>query len=768
MTMPETFCPRLGCLSTYIPRRCGLATFSHDLSAAIVDQSRGVVVPEVLAVSDPSQPCAYPPEVRFEIRQHEPGDYRLLADFVNARGLDLLLVQHEYGIFGGADGAHLLGLLRAVRMPMITTLHTILADPSPGQRRVMNAVLETSQRVVVMSRRGAELLRSVHGMPAERIAVIPHGIPDLPFVDSSFYKDQFGVEGRRVLLTFGLLSRGKGIEFAIEALPAVVARHPDVIYIVLGATHPKAREHEGESYRESLVELAGRLGVADNVRLVDRYVTLDELCQYLALADVYVTPYLGQQQAVSGTLAYAMGAGKPVVSTPYVFAEEVLAEERGILVPFRDSAAISAAVSRLLQRDVERQAIRKRAYLYSRQAVWSEVGRKYLELAQQVIGQGSFHRRPQRVVAWDAARPTRSLPEVRYEHLLSLTDDTGLLQHARFAVADRGHGYCTDDNARALIVALEADETESPARLRRATIHYLSFLQHALCEQSGRFRNFLSYDRRWLEEVGSEDSHGRAVAALGFAVERASSEGLRAAALHLFERALPATCQLCSMRSWAFAVRGVDAVLARYHGDKQARHALEWLAQRLFEQFSLSHAEDADDWMWPEDRLTYANAAMPHALLLAGQRLERDELVARGLTVLHWLLELQDDHGVFAPIGNQGWLERGGLRSPFDQQPIEAQLTVEACLKAWQITEQRYWALAARRAFDWFLGKNVLGEPLVDPTTGACRDGLQPGRVNQNQGAESTLAWLSALVAMRALEPATASPSRQTALGWHV
>lgn len=754
--------PRIACFSTYVPHQCGLATFAHDLCSSIARESDDTIRAEVLAVADRPSDFAYPAEVRFAVRQHELADYRLLADFVNSRKLDVLLLQHEFGIFGGADGAHLLSLLRSLRIPVVTTLHTILQQPSASQRRVLEAVLDASERVVVMSQQGAETLRNGHRVPDEKIAVVPHGIPDLPFIDPTFYKDKFDVTGRTVLLTFGLLSRGKGIEGVIEALPAVVERHPDVVYVVLGATHPRVVLDEGEAYRQELTDLAQRLGVGDYVRLVDRYVELTELCEYLGAADLYVSSALGEQQAVSGTLAYALGAGKAVVSTPSAYAREMLAEDRGVLVPFRDPAAMAQAINRLLDEEVERQAMRRRGYLYCRQSIWSEIGRQYLELICQVAAQPVVRSRPRSVVAWEPAQRGRALPAVRYDHLLAMSDSVGMLQHAHYVVGDRNHGYCTDDNARALIVALQAPE-QAPGRVRRMAARYLSFLHHALHPDTGRFRNFMSYDRRWLEDEGSEDSHGRALAALGKAVQLAPSEGLRASALHVFERALPAAIELPSLRACAFTVYGVDAYLSRYHGDTRAGQALAQLAQRLFERFSLSHAEDADGWMWPEDRLTYANAALPHALLLAGNRLEREEMTTRGLAVLNWLLEVQEDHGVFAPVGSEGWLERGGQRAPFDQQPIEAQVTVEACLEAWRVTGQRSWVASARHVFDWFLGKNVLGQPLADVATGGCRDGLKAGRQNPNQGAESTLAWLLALQAMREVDEELAPISARRA-----
>ncbi len=739
------------CVGTYLPRRCGIATFTSDLCQALCEALDDDRSAHVVAMNDVSEGYAYGPRVRFEVRQVEPQDYRLAADFMNIRGMDLLLVQHEYGIYGGRDGSHLLAMLRDVRMPIVTTMHTVLRSPSDRVRAVTEELAELSDRIVVMSRRAVDILAEAYQIPRDKVVVVPHGIPDMPFVDPSFYKDQFGVEGRRVLLTFGLLSPGKGIEYVIQALPKLVDRHPDLVFICLGATHPNVKKVRGEEYRHGLQRLAEDLGVLDHVMFQDRYVDLDELCEFLGAADIYVTPYLGEEQIVSGTLSYALGAGKPVVSTPYSYAKEMLADGRGCLVPFRDPDAMAEAVEQLLDDEQERHAIRKRAYLFTRDFVWRQVALSYLDLFRQVRQQPSVRRPPAVPSLTEAASVLHAVPELRLDHLYMLTDDVGVLQHARYTIPDRNFGYCTDDNARALILALQVYQTKrSPGLLKLVGI-YLGFLQHAYDAEPGRFRNFMSYDRIWLEDAGSEDCHARALWGLAYAVALAPNEGIRAIAVDLFEQAISAAAGFAWPRAWAYTLVAVHVYLRRYGGDSDARRIRETLAVRLFEMF---RDNAADDWMWPEDIVTYANGKLPHALLLAGQWMQRGDLTEMGLRSLDWLLRIQTSTaGNFSPVGNNGWYSRGGVKAPFDQQPIEAHAMAEACLEAYNVTRENRWIVSARRCFNWFLGKNDLGKPVYDYETGGCRDGLERDGMNENQGAESTLAWLLSLLAVRWLEP---------------
>ena len=736
-------------LGTYVPRRCGIATFTADLTRAIAAAAGDVRV-AVAALSDRPEGYDYPPEVAFEVNQNQLRDYSLAADYLNVRPVDIVCVQHEYGIFGGRNGRHILNLLDQLRMPVVTTLHTILKNPSPDQKQVIRELAAASERLVVMSETGRRFLVEAYDVKPEIVEVIPHGIPDVPFVDPNYYKDQFGVESRKVVLTFGLLSPDKGIENMIRALPAVVQNHPDAVYIVLGATHPNVRAAMGESYRLGLQRLIHELEVDDHVVFHERYVDLTELCEFLGAADVYVTPYLNEEQIVSGTLAYAMGAGKAVVSTPYWHATEMLSDGRGRVVPFGDVAAMADAVSELLESRTACHVMRKRAYTFSRDNIWSQVARRYLEVFSQIQRERLQTPKPAAHVPkmrWRVA----ALPEIKLDHLVRLSDETGMLQHATHLVPNRNHGYCTDDNARALIVASAIRRlVPDQATVDSLIIRYISFVQYAFDPELRRFRNMLGYDRRWTEEIGSPDSHGRAVWALGVAAATLEEEQLGAMAAALLHHALPYTEQAPDLRTVAFALLGLDAYLAHLPGERAIVRMRSVLADRLMQAFEQAHADEA--WPWPEDTLTYANARLPQALLVSGRGLDREDMIHMGLRALRWLNEIQTIDGHFSPIGNRGWYTRGGERARFDQQPIEADSLVAASACAFEVTGDSFWLEQIVLGFEWFLGRNDSHAVLYDDASGGCRDGLHPAGASENQGAESTLAWLGALTTMNVLQ----------------
>ena len=737
-------------VGNYLPRQCGIATFTYDLCNAVAGEAGERFRCGVVAINDIPEGYRYGDDVRFEIRESAQADYRQAADFVNISNAAVVCLQHEYGIFGGPSGAQILAMLRRLRRPLVTTLHTVLADPLPEQKRVLVEISHLTSMFIVMSHRAGQFLREVYGVPAEKIAMIPHGIPDVPFIDPAFYKDKFGVEGRSLILTFGLLGPGKGIEYVIRAMPKVVEKHADAMYMILGATHPHVRRTSGEEYRNSLQRLARELGVEQNVSFQNRFVDLAELCEFLGAADIYVTPYLNEAQVVSGTLAYALGTGNAIISTPYWYAQEVLAENRGRLVPFRDADAIAEHILQLLGDDLRRDSMRKQAYQYSRSMVWPEVARRYLEVFEAV------QQSPVTPVMVTVERsrtgpaPVAELPEVDLRHLHMLTDDTGMLQHSLFATPDRRYGYATDDNARALIFAsMYWDQTRDESIL--PLLHrYLSFLAYALDHEAGRFRNFMNYDRRWNEAVGAEDSHSRALWGLGMCVGLCRQEPIAAIGMRLFERALPAVVEFTSPRAWAFAIVGIHAYLQRFGGDSEARRYRASLAGRLFRLFVENMS---DDWPWCENVVSYANSKLPHALLMAGKWMFRSDMIEVGERALRWLLEIQTaPAGHLSLIGNDGWYRRGGTMPHFDQQAIEVHALIDACIEAYNVTGQGDWLDHARRCFNWFLGDNDLRTPLYDFTTGGCRDGLHPDRVNQNQGAESTLAWLMSLLLMHELQ----------------
>ncbi len=737
---------RIAFIGNYLPRQCGIATFTTDLCEAMAAKYSDKTF-IALPVNDTESGYDYPERVRFELTEKDIDSYRRAADFLNINNVDLACLQFEYGIFGGRAGSHILALLRELRMPIVTTLHTVLLEPDHNQRRVLEEVAALSDRLIVMSDRGARFLQEVYHVVPEKIDRIPHGIPDVPFADPSFNKDLFGVEGKIVLLSFGLLSPNKGIETVISALPDIVARYSNIVYMIVGVTHPHVIQQEGETYRMSLQWLAQEKGVEGNVIFYNRFVSLEELVEFISAADIYITPYLNAAQITSGTLAYTLGAGKAVISTPYWYAEEMLAEGRGVLVPFRDPAAMAKQVIDLLVNESERQAIRKRAYMFGRAMIWPQVAQGYMESFERARTERRHFTPPGFTVKALDKHPGE-LPPLKLDHLRRMTDETGMLQHALFTVPNYQEGYTTDDNARALMVSALLEELGNGEALELAS-RYLAFIWYAFNSDSGRFRNFLDYRRHWLEEKGSDDSHGRALWALGTVLGRSNTSALQSMAGRLFEQTLPAISDTTSPRAWAFALIGIHEYLHRFAGDRRASQVRGELSGRLL---ALYQNHRVDEWWWYEDALTYCNAALPHALLLSGESMSNKEMADAGLESLSWLMDLQHtdgDGGHFVPIGSNGFYVQGGERARFDQQPVEAQATVSASLVACRITGDKRWRKEARRAFEWFLGRNDLNLPIYDPTTGGCRDGLHPDRPNENQGAESTLAFLQALLELR-------------------
>jgi glycosyltransferase involved in cell wall biosynthesis len=746
-TLPQ----RIAFLGDYLPRLCGIATFTQDLCEAVAG-----AVPDtdcfVGAVNDRPEGYEYPPRVRFELQEKDLDSYRRAADYLNFNNADVLCVQHEFGIYGGPAGSHLLALMKEVRMPVITTLHTILKEPNAAQRLVIDEVARLSDRLVVMAHKGAEILREIYGVPAAKIDIIPHGIPDVPFAESRIFKTQFGVEGRQVLLTFGLIGPGKGIEHAIEALPEIVRHHPKAVYLVLGATHPQLVEHEGERYRLSLERLAADRGVKENVIFYNRFVSLEDLKEFIGATDIYLTPYLQEAQITSGSLAYVFGAGKAVVSTPYWHAQELLADDRGVLVPFHDSKAIAAGVCGLLSDPERMKRMRSDAYALGREMIWPATAKRYVESFQHA--RADRRATPREAFAgWTLDSRPYALPPLRLDHVERMSDATGIFQHAIFDVPNFHEGYCTDDNARAFILCCLLEEIggQPPSRkMSQYATTYLAFLAAALDYDSGRFRNFMSHGRQWLEDAGSEDSHARALWATGTGAGRPHDDGHRRLAAQLFEQGLPVIESFTSPRAWSFALLGIHEYLKQFENRSWINAIRENLTEKLVTRW---HDCASEKWSWFENYVTYENARICQALILNGQWRPQGEALKIGLKSLRWLVSIQEGHAqCFRPIGSNGFYQRDGARAVFDQQPVEAQAMVSACHEAFRITNDPVWPREAKRAFEWFLGRNDLGLPLYDFTTGGCSDGLHEDGVSENQGAESTLAFQLALAEMNCAE----------------
>ena len=728
-------------IGNFLPRKCGIATYTTHTHAALRTRFPGMRV-DVWAMDDHPGRYTYPPEVAGSIPQHERSAYLDAAGKIEDSGAQAIWVQHEYGIFGGAAGEHIVTLLERTTLPVIVTLHTVLEQPNEDQRRVMDALLKRAARVIVMADKGCEILRRVHDIDARKLAMIPHGVPDRPFADAAAFKPRFGWEGRQVILTFGLLAPSKGIETVIAAMPVVAARHPDALYVVLGATHPVLAEREGEAYRERLQALAVELGVERNVAFVDGFVEQEDLLDYLQAADIYATPYPNLAQITSGTLSYAVAVGKPVISTPYIHASEILADDHGVLVAPGDSAGFAKAITGLLDDDARREALAQRAYARGRTMIWPRLA----EAAMEQIA-GAVLARPKRIALRPSAPALEPLaPDFRAVERMS--DATGMFQHSILSVPDRRHGYCIDDNARALILMHRIDPLDA-ARRDRWTSVYAAFVQYAWNPDTGRFRNFMTFDRRWCEEAGSEDSNGRTLWALGVTASEAREAKYRDWARTLFDETAGMSFEFGSPRARAFAMLGAAAMLEAHPGHMLSRRMLDRFGGELLELLAESRRPE---WEWFEIVLAYDNARLPEALIRAGTVIGRKDLIACGLRTLDWIEARQTapDDG-FRAVGTDSFGRAYAAPLPFDQQPLEAQATIDACIAAWEATGAQRWAAAAVRAYRWYLGQNDLGLPLATARDGGCFDGLTPGGLNRNQGAESILALQLANCAICAL-----------------
>lgn len=717
----------LALIGNALPRQCGLATFTSHVADALRQRYPAMKV-DHYAMDDGSG-ITYPAEIQTIVADDKAA-YRAAAERIEASGAEAIWLQHEYGIFGGPAGCNVLELTSATSLPLILTLHTVLEEPSEEQEAVLSRLIARADRTIVMAEAAVDILKRRYGVPVDRVSVVPHGVPDRPWREPEKLKPNFGWEGRTVLMTFGLIAPSKGIRYMIEAMPAIVQQHPNALYEIVGATHPNLIRNEGECHRSSLIDLAHKLGVGDHVRFVDRFVEQDELLDMLQAADIYVTPYLNMAQVTSGTLAYAVAVGKPVIATPYVHAREILAEGHGIIVPPANPAALAEAATSLLSDEERRRILAENAYRRGRGMLWPRV-------VERSLGRlGKKQEMPIR-------RPLPQPSPLPLDAVQRMTDPVGMLQHAVHSIPDRSHGYCIDDNARALMLAVRRDDHEA-ARL--API-YASFLQHGWNPQERRFRNFMGYDRQWLESCGSEDSNGRTLWALAVAATRPTSRGIRDWALKLFEEAGPFADELSALRAKAFAgMGGLELLRARRDHDL-ARWLIEQSASQLM-HFHFRYAREGWDWFEPE--LAYDNARLPEFLIRAGMALDEPVMVERGLDTLRWLTRHQTSpRGMFRPVGCHGFCRPYAPPLTFDQQPIEAAATIDAAAAAYEASGGDEWRRVAHDAFSWFFGDNDAGMPLADARDGSCYDGLMATGINRNQGAESILSLHLAALAMR-------------------
>jgi len=727
-------------ISTFPPCKCGIATFTSDLIKNTITAAKGNFEPLVVTLRSDNS-LKYSAPVKFEIRQNVRRDYICAADYVNFSHVDLVSVQHEFGLFGGEAGSYLSLLLKRLKAPVVTTLHTVLDKPTPDYYKSMMDVCDCSDVVVTMNERGVGMLGQIYGIDKQKVRLIPHGIPDLPFVDSNYYKHKFGLEGKRTILTFGLINKNKGIEVMLKAMPRMIEANPDVMYIVLGMTHPSVQKYEGESYRFGLQQIVKDLHLQDHVIFHNRFVDEAELHNFLCAADIYVTPYLSREQLTSGTLAFAVGTGKAVVSTPYWAATELLADGRGKLVPFGDPEKLAQGIIELLQDDGLFYSFRGKAYDYSRSKTWPKIGQIYWELFNTI--ELPIHITSRSALTAAETLSSIEVPEPALEHLIKLTDDTGLYQHAKFMIPNRAHGYCTDDNARGIIaMAKYYGQYPDPQALRLLDI-YLSFVMYAQ-NPDGSIKNFMDFDRSWWENEPAHDAFGRVLWALGTLMAHPPSPAYLSIVKDYFDRGMNQV-QRQHPRGMAYAVLGMCDYLQQFPGASDIKRELEMATEGLIRQYE---ENNYPDWDWFEDILTYDNAVLPHALFAAGLSLGNQHYIEVAEKTADFLMESTFEGDHFSFVGCHGWYERGKVRASFDQQPIEAAGTVMMLRAAYDATKEAKFLALQRKAFDWFLGANDLRIPLYDFRTKGCGDGLMPGGVNGNQGAESTLSFMLSLLAI--------------------
>jgi glycosyltransferase involved in cell wall biosynthesis len=742
---------KIAYISTYPPRECGIATFNYNLmqavSANFSNRDKLVQSGFVVALNDSEslQEYEYPKEVKFVVRQNHQKDYIRAANFINTSDADVCILQHEFGIYGGESGIYILPLLNRLEKPLISILHTVLREPSYVQRVIIREIAEQSSKIIVMSKRAVEFLTTIYDIPEDKIQIIEHGVPDLEEPAENPVKNLSIFKNHRVLLTFGLISRNKGLETVVRALPKIVEKHPDVVYVILGNTHPGVKKHSGEEYRDSLKTLAAQLKVSDHLAFINQFTKEEELINYLTAATVYVTPYLNEAQITSGTLSYAVGSGSAVVSTPYWHATELLAENRGRLFDFKDAGGLAEQVNDLLDDKKALDTLKSNAYRYGLKLRWPRTGAAYLKVAEEACLNHDFSEK----ILKNSIVDPEIMPTFSLAHVVRLTDDTGIVQHAKFGIPNLKEGYCLDDNARALIMALMAyQRTKSQEALNLLPI-YLSYI-HYMQLEDGNFRNFLSFNRHYLDEVGSEDSFGRTVWALGYLIGCAPNNSYREFAIELFQRSYPHFKTLKYIRGMANTIIGVSLYLKAHPSDEGMVNELIRLTEPIVAAYENIHS---NDWHWFEDIMTYDNAIMPLALLHSCEITGDEKVRQIALKTMGFLDQLTLSNGYLSPIGNDGWYYRGGTFPTFDQQAIETMAMVMMHFKAYEIFREPEYIEKMFLSYKWFLGENTLRAPLYDHETKGCCDGLMVTGINRNQGAESTLAYLiSHLTVLKAFE----------------
>jgi len=730
---------KIAYISTYPPRECGLATFNNNLIKAISANFDGQTLVEssiVIAMnnSDDLTEYEYPEEVKFIIRQNVKDDYKAAADFINSSDIDACVLQHEFGIYGGENGLYVLPFLNQIEKPIISILHTILNTPTFLQKAIIREIAKKSAKIVVMGKRAVGFLTDIYQIPKEKIQFIEHGVPDLEAPTINPVKEIVELKGKKIMLTFGLLSRNKGLETVVKALPNIVSKNPDVVYVVLGNTHPGVVKNSGEEYRDYLKSLAAELNVADHLVFLNRFVEEEELINYLTAADIYITPYFNEAQITSGTLSYAVGAGAAVVSTPYWHAQELLDNNRGRLFNFKDDIGLAEIVNQLLENPTKLNALKNNAYQYGLQLRWPKIGKSYIQLIEKAIKHPDYSDKILRQIIDPGLIPQFSL-----DYVQRLTDDTGIFQHAKFGIPNRHEGYCVDDNSRAMIMALMAyKETGSEEALKLLPV-YLSYIHHMQLE-NGNFRNFSSFNRQFLDEEGTDDSFGRTIWSLGYLIHHAPNRSYAEFGYELFFKAVPHFKNLVHLRGICNTITGLSYYLRTHPYDERVLTELNLLTAKLVNAY---HNTKGEDWHWFEDQMTYDNAIFPLALFHSAEITGNVEAKHIAHESLLFLENLTFNADLCNPVGNDGWHLRGKGPMPlYDQQAIELMAMVLMYFQAYMVTRETSYMKKMFSCYLWFLGENSLRIPLYDSDTKGCADGLQAVGVNRNQGAESTLAYL--------------------------
>ncbi|KAB2878612.1 glycosyltransferase [bacterium] len=738
---------KLAFIGTYPPRECGIGTFTRNLyHSTVTDPAKPTKDPIegfVVAMNDYEQTFNYPEEVKHTVRQEHQRDYLEAVKFINLSGADMCILEHEFGIYGGQNGIYILPLIYRLEIPLIVTLHTIVKSPSYNEKAVLQEICKMAHKVVVMSHKAIEFLTSIYSVDEKKIVFIEHGVPDIQF-NQEQSKKEFKLENKKLLLTFGIISRNKGIETVIKALPRVVEKHPEVLYMVLGKTHPNVLRHSGEEYRNYLQRLTKTLNLDDYVFFMNEFINQKELFKYLSASDIYITPYLNEAQITSGTLSYAIGVGSAVISTPYWHASELLADGRGRLFNFNDSGELSGILLELLDNPKVLKDLQKKASDYGKTLTWPKSGAKYIALVEQILAA-----KPKVLVKKETSIDPLILPPFSLDHIKRLTDDTGIIQHAKFGIPNLKEGYCLDDNARALLMVLMAyRQNKDMLALNLAPI-YLSYI-HYMQNKDGTFRNFLSFNRNFLDEVGSEDSFGRTIWALGYLMDNAPNDAYYQTGKLVFFDASPNFEKLQSIRGIANTILGISYYLKSNPTDDSMTERLRSLAGKLIKHYE---ENSSSDWKWFEPLLAYDNGILPLALLHSAKRLNDGKIKQIALESMNFLTGITLKDGYLSIIGNEKWYPKDGERSIFAQQPVDALAMVLMYHQAFHLTGDKDYLTKLFSCFMWFMGENDLRMNLFDFETKGCCDGFERHGVNRNQGAESSLAYLiSHLIVLQAFE----------------